>query len=91
MAIDLLTKIQQRLLALGYPVGNVDGIYGEQTQIAVNLFYDAIHVYERSYITPSMYRRLFAADAPAYDPYMPLQKGDRVNFPASFQSALKTS
>ena len=70
-------KIQQRLHALGYPVGNTDGIYGEQTQIAVNLFYDAIHVRERSYITPSMYRRLFAADAPAYDPYLPLQKGDR--------------
>lgn len=70
-------KIQQRLLDLGYPVGKVDGSYGEQTQIAVNLFYDAIHAREHNYITPSMRTKLFADNAPEYDPYMPLQKGDR--------------
>ena len=62
---------------LGYPVGNVDGDYGDQTQIAVALFYEAIHHQERSYVSPSMYQRLFASDAPAYDMYMPLQKGDK--------------
>ena len=70
-------KIQQRLLELGYPVGRVDGSYGDQTQIAVNLFYEAIRQSERNYISPTMYRKLFAKDAPYYDPYMPLQKGDR--------------
>ena len=74
---NTVRKIQRRLQDLGYPVGSVDGVYGEQTQIAVNLFYDAIHVRERSYITPSMRNRLFASNAPEYDPYMPLQKGDR--------------
>jgi len=69
-------KIQQRLQKLGYPVGYADGIYGEQTQVAVNLFYDAIHVRERNYITPSMRTKLFSSSAPEYDPYMPLQKGD---------------
>ena len=69
-------KIQRRLKDLGYPVGNVDGDYGDQTQIAVALFYDAIHQQECSYVTTSMYQRLFASDAPAYDMYMPLQKGD---------------
>ena len=70
-------RIQQRLKELGYPVGNVDGDYGEQTQVAVNLFYDAIHTRERNYITPSMRTKLFSAGAPQYDPYMPLQKGDK--------------
>lgn len=70
-------KIQQRLLELGYPVGSVDGSYGDQTQIAVSLFYEAIRQRERNYISPTMYRKLFAKDAPSYDPYMPLQKGDQ--------------
>lgn len=70
-------RIQRRLQELGYPVGYADGDYGEQTQVAVNLFYDAIHVRERSYITPHMRSKLFARNAPEYDPYMPLQKGDR--------------
>ena len=70
-------KIQQRLLELGYPVGAVDGSYGDQTQIAVSLFYEAIRQRERNYISPTMYRKLFAQDAPYYDPYMPLQKGDQ--------------
>ena len=69
-------KIQRRLQELGYPVGYVDGSYGDQTQTAVSLFYEAIRQRERNYITPSMYRRLFANDAPYYDPYAPLQRGD---------------
>ena len=70
-------KIQQRLSELGYPVGYVDGSYGDQTQIAVSLFYEAIRQRERSYITQSMYSKLFSRNAPYYDPYMPLQKGDQ--------------
>ena len=70
-------KIQQQLRDLGYPVGAVDGSYGDQTQIAVSFFYEAIRQRERNHITPSMYRKLFAKDAPYYDPYMPLQKGDQ--------------
>ena len=31
-------KMQQRLLNLGYPVGKVDGSFGEQTLFALNLF-----------------------------------------------------
>ena len=70
-------KIQQRLADLGYPTGNVDGRYGDQTQLAINLFCDAIHVREHNYITEKVQRRLFAAGAPVYDPYLPLKKGDR--------------
>ena len=70
-------KIQQRLADLGYPTGKVDGKYGDQTQLAINLFCNAIHVREHNYIPPKVQKRLFAADAPIYDPYLPLKKGDR--------------
>ena len=70
-------KIQQRLADLGFPVGYVDGSYGDQTQIAVSLFYEAIGQRERSHITQSMYSKLFSRNAPYYDPYMPLRRGDQ--------------
>ncbi len=82
-------KIQRRLSELGYPVGYVDGSYGDQTQIAVSLFYEAIRQRERSYITPSMYQKLFSSSAPYYDPYMPLQKGDQGLRVRMLQTALK--
>ena len=70
-------KIQARLKDLDYPVGDVDGAYGEDTQLAINLFCDAIHVREHNYITPKVQKRLFARNAPEYDPYLPLKKGDQ--------------
>ena len=70
-------KIQQRLQDLGYPVTKVDGKYGEETQLAINLFCDAIHVREHKYITKKIQNKLFAKDAPYYDPYLPLKLGDR--------------
>lgn len=72
-----MRKIQRRLDALGYPVGSADGRYGDKTQLAINLFCDAIHVREHNYITPSVQKKLFASSAPEYDPYLPLEKGDR--------------
>ena len=69
-------KMQNRLAELGYPVGNVDGSYGDQTQLALNLFYDALGLREHSYLTEKAEKALYAATAPAYDPYMPLKKGD---------------
>ena len=70
-------RIQNRLDELGYPVGRADGKYGDNTQLAINLFCDAIHVREHNYITPAVQKKLFAASAPEYDPYLPLEKGDR--------------
>ena len=74
---DVVKKIQRRLAELGYPVGSADGKYGDKTQLAINLFCDAIHVREHNYITASVQKKLFASSAPEYDPYLPLQKGDR--------------
>jgi len=73
----LVRQVQRRLSNLGYPVGYVDGVYGTNTQIAIELFMDAIGVTERNYITPSVRRSLMASGAPEYDPYMALTEGSR--------------
>ena len=73
---DEVRKVQKRLAELGYPTGKVDGVYGEQTQTAINLFCNAIHVRERKYIPKSVQTKLFASNAPAYDPFLPLKRGD---------------
>ena len=70
-------KIQTRLYELGYPIWQIDGKYGEETQLAINLFCDAIHVREHRYITYKVQKKLFAGNAPVYDPYLPLKKGDQ--------------
>ena len=70
-------KIQTRLSDLGYPIRKIDGKYGEETQLAINLFCDAIHVREHRYITKKVQNKLFAKDAPEYDPYLPLKVGDQ--------------
>ena len=74
---NTVRKIQRRLSELGYPIWRIDGKYGEETQLAINLFCDAIHVREHRYITPKVQRKLFAKDAPVYDPYLPLKAGDQ--------------
>ncbi len=83
-------RIQQRLSDLGYPVGAVDGAYGSQTQLAINLFCDAIGVREHDYITEAVRRRLFAESAPAYDPYLPLRRGDQGVSVLSMQRQLRS-
>lgn len=70
-------KMQKRLAELGYPVGVVDGVWGDDTQLAVNLFQCAIGYTERDYATSSMLNKLYSKKAPVYDPYAPLKKGDK--------------
>ena len=70
-------KMQQRLRDLGYPVGKVDGVYGEDTATAVCLFQNSIGFKEHSYLTEKGQRRLYSANAPYYDPYVDLKKDDR--------------
>lgn len=69
-------KMQERLSVLGYPVGSVDGVWGDDTQLAVNLFQCAIGYRERSYASPEMLEKLYSRSAPNYDPYAPLREGD---------------
>lgn len=70
-------KMQNRLAELGYPVGKVDGVFGNDTLLAVHLFQCAINYTERSYASASMLKKLYAKDAPVYDPYAPLKNGDK--------------
>ena len=72
-------RLQQRLKDLGYPVGYVDGIYGEQTVEAVSLFQKAIGYEQTGAAGPKMQARLFASNAPKYDAdsaYIELKRGD---------------
>lgn len=69
-------RMQQRLQQLGYPVGSVDGAFGEQTLLAVHLFQNALHVKERDGLTEKQLSKLYAATAPIYDVFLPLRKGD---------------
>ena len=81
-------KMQKRLSELGYPVGVIDGVWGDDTQLAVNLFQCAIGYTERDYATSGMLKKLYAKNAPVYDPYAPLKKGDRGTDVLLMQSTL---
>lgn len=70
-------KLQNRLSKLGYPVGKVDGVWGEDTQLAVNLFQFAIGYTERKYASPAMQEKLYSKKAPTYDAYTPLKEGKK--------------
>lgn len=70
-------KMQRRLLELGYPVGKVDGDFGDNTLLAVNLFQCAIDYRNRTYASEPMLNKLYAKNAPVYDPYAPLKEGDK--------------
>lgn len=81
-------NLQRRLKALGYPVGKVDGAWGENTQLAVNLFQCALGWTERDYASSAMQERLYGRNAPQYDPYSPLREGDKGTDVKLMQKAL---
>lgn len=72
-----MRKLQNRLSKLGYPVGKVDGVWGDDTQFAVNLFQSAIGYTEHRYASAAMQEKLYSKKAPVYDPYMPLKEGKK--------------
>ena len=69
--------MQRRLSELGYPVGTVDGVFGEDTLLALNLFQFVNGYQERSYANEKCLNMLYSAYAPIYDPYLPLYVGDK--------------
>ncbi|MBQ2952607.1 MAG: peptidoglycan-binding protein [Clostridia bacterium] len=81
-------NLQRRLNALGYPVGKVDGVWGENTQLAVNLFQCALGWTERDYASSAMQEKLYSRSAPQYDPYSPLREGDKGTDVKLMQKAL---
>lgn len=81
-------NLQRRLKALGYPVGKVDGVWGENTQLAVNLFQCALGWTERDYASSALQEKLYSRSAPQYDPYAPLRQGDEGTDVKLMQQAL---
>lgn len=70
-------KMQQRLQKLGYPVGKVDGAFGDDTLYALNLFQGDVGYTERKYANSDTLEKLYGKKAPTYDAFRGLKKGDR--------------
>ena len=81
-------KIQARLIELGYPLDAADGVYGENTYVAIRCFQHAIGYRERKLFIKSAQTKLFSADAPAFDACEPLKKGDKGIMVRLLQEAL---
>lgn len=60
--------LQQRLKNLGYPITDLTGAYDEQTALCVKLFYQANGIAVSDVADVNLQRRLYAEDAPYYDP-----------------------
>ena len=60
--------LQQRLKDLGYPVGELNGVFDAQTAECVALFYNAYGLASSQVASVSMQQMLYAENALAYDP-----------------------
>lgn len=69
-------KMQKRLAELGYPVGSADGVFGDNTLYALNLFQGDVGYTERKYANSSTQEKLYAKSAPTYDAFRGLKKND---------------
>ncbi|MBQ8536166.1 MAG: peptidoglycan-binding protein, partial [Clostridia bacterium] len=74
-------NMQKRLIALGYPVGNADGSFGNQTLRALKLFQGDAGYTERTTATSALLSKLYSSSAPEYNEYKTRRvgnKGERV-------------
>ena len=65
---DDVTRLQNRLIQLGYLTGTADGRYGTQTQNAIKLFQKALGISQTGIANVSLQERLFSINAPVYSP-----------------------
>ncbi len=68
-------SLQQRLLALNYPVGTADGVFGYKTHQSVRYFQDAQGIAQTGIVTPDLKEEIFADSAPEYVQYVALARG----------------
>ena len=59
-----MTKLQQRLIALGYLSGSADGSFGTKTENAVKRFQAALGLTQNGVASASLQQSLFSANAP---------------------------
>ncbi len=82
--------LQRRLKELGYPVGELNGVFNDQTAQAVALFYTAYGLASSQVASVSMQQKLYAEDAIAFDPntVMPhaLDQAETADLPAGEDS-----
>ena len=69
--------MQRRLIELGYPLDKADGVYGDNTKLAVKLFQSTIGYRERNYATKSMLNKLYSKNAPVFDALVEVKSGDK--------------
>ena len=85
-------KIQERLNALGYSVGTVDGKFGKRTLAAVKNFQALNGLAADGKVGAKTTAKLFAADAVAYykpTVYTKLRRGDTGDLVKKLQTALQ--
>jgi peptidoglycan hydrolase-like protein with peptidoglycan-binding domain len=68
-------SLQERLVALGYPAGAADGMFGYKTHQAVRYFQDALGINQTGVVTPALKKQIFAEGAPEYRQYVALARG----------------
>ena len=61
---DGVTKLQQRLIALGYLSGSADGSFGTKTENAIKRFQAALGLTQNGVASASLQQSLFSANAP---------------------------
>ena len=74
---DAVTRLQARLVELGYANGTPNGSYANATVSAVRLFQRAVGLEETGVATAALQAMLYADDAPAYTAATQTASGDR--------------
>ncbi len=74
---DAVRAIQQPLYDLGYYDYKVDGIFGPRTQWAVRLVQSDLGLRDDGIADADLQRTILSGRLSAYDPYLPLARGNR--------------
>ncbi|MDO4386026.1 MAG: peptidoglycan-binding protein, partial [Clostridia bacterium] len=82
-------NLQEKLIELGYLDDTADGIFGEKTQVAIEQLQSDLDMTVTGVATAELQRMLFAGEISAYNPYLPLKRGDRGTRVSRMQAELK--
>ena len=82
-------NLQEKLIELGYLDDTADGVFGEKTQVAIEQLQSDLGMTVTGVATAELQRMLFAGEISAYNPYLPLKRGDRGTRVSRMQAELK--
>ena len=86
---DAVRALQQRLSDLGYMPGPVDGIFGWGTYDSVRRFQLTLDLSQTGTADEALQQKLFAEDAPAFNRYVSVRKGQNTVRVKDMQQRLK--